>query len=226
MYPLIKRFFDLTSSAIAILILSPLLIPILIGLKLTGEGYIFYKQKRIGLKNKYFNILKFATMLKDSPNMGTGSITLRNDPRITPMGGFLRKTKINELPQIFNVLIGDMSVVGPRPLVDKTFNAYPKNVQEVVYDSKPGITGIGSIVFRDEEKEISEATIPPHEYYAKFIAPYKGELELWYQKNKSFYTDTMLIFLTVWVIISSESNLHYKIFPDLPLRKKNKLQAV
>ena len=226
MYPLIKRFFDFTSSAVAILILSPLLIPILIGLKLTGEGYIFYKQKRIGLKNKYFNILKFATMLKDSPNMGTGSITLRNDPRITPMGGFLRKTKINELPQIFNVLMGDMSVVGPRPLVDKTFKAYPKNVQEVVYDSKPGITGIGSIVFRDEEKEISEATLPPHEHYAQFIAPYKGELELWYQKNKSFYTDTMLIFLTVWVIISPESELHYKIFPDLPLRKKNKLQAV
>ena len=226
MYPLIKRLADFTSSTVAILILSPLLIPILIGLKLTGEGYIFYKQKRIGLKNKYFNILKFATMLKDSPNMGTGSITLRNDPRITPMGGFLRKTKINELPQIFNVLMGDMSVVGPRPLVDKTFNAYPKNVQAVVYDSKPGITGIGSIVFRDEEKEISEATLPPHEYYAQFIAPYKGELELWYQNNKSFYTDTMLIFMTVWVIISPESELHYKIFPDLPLRKKNKLQAV
>ena len=226
MYKIVKRFFDLTSSAVAILILSPLLIPILIGLKLTGEGYIFYKQKRIGLKNTYFNILKFATMLKDSPNMGTGSITLREDPRITPMGGFLRKTKINELPQIFNVLVGNMSVVGPRPLVDKTFGAYPDNVQKVVYNSKPGITGIGSIVFRDEEKEISEATLPPHEHYAKFIAPYKGELELWYQKNKSFYTDTMLIFLTAWTIVSPESELHYKVFSDLPLREKSKLQAV
>lgn len=220
MYPFFKRLSDFFSSLIAFLILSPILIPIIIGLKLTGEGYIFYKQKRIGLKNKYFNILKFATMLKDSPNMGTGSITLRNDPRITPMGGFLRKTKINELPQIFNVLIGDMSIVGPRPLVDRTFNAYPKNVRNIVYNSKPGITGIGSIVFRDEEKEISEATIPPHEYYAQYIAPYKGALELWYQKNKSFYTDFMLIFLTAWVIFFPESKLTYKVFDNLPERSK------
>ena len=226
MYNLIKRFFDILSSAIALLILSPLLIPIVIGLKLTGEGYIFYTQSRIGYKNEYFNILKFATMLKNSPNMGTGSLTLRNDPRITPMGGFLRKTKINELPQIINVLLGTMSVVGPRPQMKVDYDVYPEHVKKVIYNSKPGITGIGSIVFRDEEKEISEATLPPHEHYAQFIAPYKGELELWYQKNKSFYTDTMLIFLTVWVIISPESELHYKIFPDLPLRKKNKLQAV
>jgi len=163
-------------------------------------------------------------MLKDSPNMGTGSITLRNDPRITPMGGFLRKTKINELPQIFNVLLGHMSVVGPRPLVDRTFNAYPDHVQKVVYDSKPGITGIGSIVFRDEEKEISDSEIPPHDYYAQFIAPYKGELEMWYQKNKSFYTDFMLIFLTAWAIIVPESDLAYKVFSDLPERQKIEVQ--
>jgi len=226
MYSIIKRLSDFFSSAIATLILSPLLIPILIGLKLTGEGYIFYKQKRIGLKNTYFNILKFATMLKDSPNIGTGSITLRDDPRITPMGGFLRKTKINELPQIFNVLKGEMSVVGPRPLVDRTFNAYPKSVQEVVYNSKPGITGIGSIVFRDEEKEISDSNLPPHEHYAKYIAPYKGALEIWYQKNKSFYTDFMLIFLTAWVILFPESQLTYKVFPDLPVREKISAQTV
>jgi lipopolysaccharide/colanic/teichoic acid biosynthesis glycosyltransferase len=226
MYSIIKRLSDFASSTVAILILSPLLIPILIGLKLTGEGYIFYKQKRIGLKNKYFNILKFATMLKDSPNMGTGSITLREDPRITPMGGFLRKTKINELPQIFNVLKGEMSIVGPRPLVDRTFNAYPDDIQKVVYNSKPGITGIGSIVFRDEEKEISEATIPPHDYYAQFIAPYKGALEMWYQNNKSFYTDFMLIFLTAWAIIVPESDLVYKVFSDLPVRQNVEIQAV
>ena len=100
----------------------------------------------------YFDILKFATMLKNSPNMGTGSITLRNDPRLLPMGKFLRKTKINELPQIFNVIMGDMSIVGPRPLVDRTFNAYPEEIRFKVYDSKPGITGIGSIIFRDERK--------------------------------------------------------------------------
>lgn len=220
MYPFIKRFFDILSSAIALLILSPLLIPIVIGLKLTGEGYIFYTQKRIGFKNQYFNILKFATMLKNSPNMGTGSLTVRNDPRITPMGGFLRKTKINELPQIINVLGGSMSVVGPRPQMQVDYDVYPEHVKKVIYNSKPGITGIGSIVFRDEEKEISDAALPPKEHYAKYIAPYKGELEIWYQKNKSFYTDTMLIFLTTWAIVFPESELTYKVFNDLPIRQK------
>lgn len=220
MYPIVKRFFDIISSGIALLVLSPLLIPIVIGLKLTGEGYIFYTQKRIGYKNQYFKILKFATMLKNSPNMATGSLTVRNDPRITPMGGFLRKTKINELPQIINVLGGSMSVVGPRPQMQVDYDVYPSHVKKVIYNSKPGITGIGSIVFRDEEKEISEATLPPKEHYAKYIAPYKGELEIWYQKNKSFYTDFMLIFLTAWAIVSPESQLTYKVFNDLPVREK------
>src|SRR3984893_17240368 len=177
-YSVVKRLFDLLVSIIVTLILTPILIPVIIGLKLTGEGYIFYYQKRIGFRNKYFSIIKFATMLKNSPNMGTGLITLRNDPRLTPMGGFLRKTKINELPQIINVLKGDMSLVGPRPLVDKTYNAYPETIRYKVYDSIPGITGIGSVVFRDEEALISAATIPPHEFYEAVIAPYKGSLEI------------------------------------------------
>jgi len=117
-----------------------------------------------------------------------------------------------------------MSIVGPRPLVDRTFNAYPEHVKKVIYNSKPGITGIGSIVFRDEEKEISDANIPPHEYYSKYIAPYKGELEIWYQTNKSFYTDFMLIFLTAWVIIFPESKLPHKVFSDLPKRNNIELQ--
>lgn len=218
MYKLIKRLFDFLLSLTALIILSPLLIPLSILLKLTGEGYIFYYQKRIGYKCKYFNIIKFATMLKDSPNIGSGMITLRNDPRVTPMGGFLRKTKLNELPQIINVLKGDMSIVGPRPLVDKTFNAYPENIRYKIYESKPGITGIGSIVFRDEEKLLSETTLPPQEFYDTVIAPYKGELEMWYNKKKNFAVDVLIIFLTAWVIIFPESKLTYKIFPDLPKR--------
>ena len=218
MYKYIKRFFDFLLALIVLVFLSPLLIPIIILLRFTGEGYIFYYQKRIGYKGKYFNIIKFATMLKNSPNMGSGMITLRNDPRVTPMGGFLRKTKLNELPQIINVLKGDMSIVGPRPLVDKTFNAYPESIRFKVYDSKPGITGIGSIVFRDEEKLLSETTMSPHEFYDTVIAPYKGELEMWYNRKKNFRVDLLLIFLTVWVILFSESKLMYKIFPDLPKR--------
>ncbi len=219
MYALIKRFFDILFSLVVLLILSPFLIPIAIILRLTGEGYIFYYQKRIGYKNQNFDIIKFATMLKNSPNMGTGIITLRNDPRLLPMGKFLRKTKINELPQVLNVLKGDMSWVGPRPLVDKTFNAYPEDMRFKVYESKPGITGIGSVVFRDEEQLISNAGMPPHEYYEKVIAPYKAALEIWYNQKKSFWVDFMIIFLTGWVILFPHSKLMYKIFTDLPKRK-------
>lgn len=218
MYDTIKRIIDLLISVIVFVICLPIFIPVVIALFLTGEGEIFYFQKRIGLKKKYFDIWKFATMLKDSPNIGTGEITLRNDPRVTIVGKYLRITKLNEMPQIINVLKGDMSIVGPRPLVDRTFEAYPLHVQEKVYDSKPGITGIGSIIFRDEENLISNSKMPPHDFYKEHIAPYKGALELWYQINKSILTDLLLIFLTAWVIVFSKSELPYKIFKDLPKR--------
>ncbi|MGF7141318.1 sugar transferase [Roseimarinus sediminis] len=213
-----KRIIDFILSLIALTILSPILIPVIIGLLLTGEHYVFYFQKRIGYKNKPFFIWKFATMLKASPSLAGGLHTTRKDPRILPMGGFLRKTKINELPQIINILKGDMSIVGPRPLVDKTFAPYSDEVKANIYNVKPGLTGIGSIVFRDEERLLSETTMPMEEFYAKHISPYKGELELWYQKHLSLYTDLMLIFLTAWVIVSPESNLVYRVFKDLPER--------
>lgn len=216
MYKIIKRIFDIVFSLLAILILSPLLIPIIILLKLTGEGYIFYFQKRIGYKSQYFNIWKFATMLKDSPNIGTGTITLRNDPRITPMGGFLRKSKINELPQLFNVLFGDMSFVGPRPLVDKNFVSTPNEIKDQVYSVKPGITGIGSVVFRDEEKLFSQTSMPPEQFYNEVIGPYKCNLEIWYGKNISFCTDMKILILTFWVVIFPESKIYKKWFKELP----------
>ena len=155
-------------------------------------------------------------MLKASPSLAGGLHTTRKDPRLMPMGGFLRKTKINELPQIINIIIGDMSIVGPRPLVDKTFDPYPEHVKAKIYNVKPGLTGIGSIVFRDEEKLLSETKLPPKEFYANHISPYKGELELWYQDNISFTTDAMIIFLTAWAIISPENNLVYRVFKGLP----------
>ena len=214
----LKRFFDIVLSALAIMVLSPLLIPVMIILKLTGEHDIFYRQKRVGYKNRFFMIWKFATMMKGSSRMGTGSLTVKNDPRVFPFGRFLRKTKINELPQLFNVLLGEMSVVGPRPQMEVDFLKYPEHVQKVIYDSHPGITGIGSIVFRDEERWITEHEGDRHEFYRKHIAPYKGELELWYQKHLTFYTDAMLIFLTAWVIIFPKSDLIYRIFRDFPER--------
>ncbi len=217
MYPFFKRLLDILIAIIALLLLSPILIPIMIILKFTGEHDIFYFQKRVGYKTKPFDIWKFATMLKNSPNIGTGEITLRNDPRVLPMGGFLRKTKINELPQIFNVLKGDMSIVGPRPLMDVSFKLYDEATKKNIYNSKPGITGIGSVIFRDEEKLVSEAT-DPKEMYNK-IFPFKGELEMWYQKNASLFTDFKIIFLTAWSIAFPQNKLAKKFFKDLPVRQ-------
>ena len=221
MYYISKRIFDILSSGIAILVLSPLLIPVIIGLRFTGEGYVFYKQLRVGYKNKSFLIWKFATMLKNSVNMSGGYITVKKDPRLTPMGGFLRKSKINELPQLFNIFFGRMSVVGPRPVMKVSFEAYPGNVKNVIYDVKPGLTGIGSIIFRDEEELITDLRNKGgdvHEFYVNQIYPHKGNLELWYQKNKSLILDFQIILLTAWVILIPSSKLYEKWFKDLPQR--------
>ena len=221
MYYRLKRTFDVLSSGIAILILSPILIPVIIGLKLTGEGYVFYKQERVGYKNKKFLIWKFATMLKDSANMPGGIMTTKKDPRITPMGGFLRKSKINELPQLFNVFFGRMSVVGPRPVMRVSFEAYPNEVQKTIYNVNPGLTGIGSIIFRDEETLITNVKNnggDVWEFYKGKIYPFKGELEIWYQQHNSFFLDLQLIFMTAWVILSPTSKLYEKWFKDLPKR--------
>jgi lipopolysaccharide/colanic/teichoic acid biosynthesis glycosyltransferase len=219
MYLLLKRLLDIAVSFLALVLLLPLFIPIIIALKLTAEGEVFYFQERIGLNNSRFQIWKFATMLKDSMNMGAGSITLQNDFRVTPFGKFLRKTKINELPQIINILKGDISLVGPRPLVTKTFLTYSLEIQEKIYKVKPGLTGIGSIIFRDEESIISAVTDEDfHEFYKRVIAPYKGELEMWYQKHRSFSLDFKLIFLTAWVLLFKESRIYERLFKDLPKR--------
>ncbi len=193
----------------------------MIGLKLTGEGYIFYLQERVGLNNKHFNILKFATMLKNSPNMQGGLITTIKDPRITPMGGFLRKSKINELPQLLNILFGDMSVVGPRPVMQKSFDAYPKHIQKVIYTSKPGLTGIGSLVFRDEEELITKVKDEGGDvwdFYKNTIYPHKGELENWYRENISFLTDLKIIFATAWAVIRPDTDIAERWFHKLPKR--------
>ena len=219
MYQVFKRLLDIVVALIALVILLPVFIPIIIILRFSEEGEVFYFQERYGLYNSRFQIWKFATMLKNSMNIGTGSITLQNDPRVTKIGSFLRKTKINELPQIINILKGDISLVGPRPLVTKTFAAYNEEVQSKIYNVKPGLTGIGSIIFRDEESIISAVIDEgPHEFYKRVIAPYKGELEMWYQEHNSFFLDLQLIFMTAWVILVPTSKLYEKWFKDLPKR--------
>jgi len=214
------RITDILLSALALLILLPLFIPIAIVLLLTGEHKVFYSQTRVGYKNQNFKILKFATMLSNSANMGSGSLTLKNDTRVLPFGSFLRKTKINELPQILNIIIGDLSIVGPRPQMQVDFEKYSDDVQKKIYDVRPGLTGIGSIVFRDEESLISVASENenPHDFYKRVIAPYKGELEVWYQEKRTLFLDFQLIFITAWAIIFPETRLYEKWFKDLPKR--------
>lgn len=218
MYSIIKRFFDIVFSLLALILLLPVFIPVVILLLLTGEHEVFFRQERVGYKNRIFRIWKFATMLKNSPNLGSGDITLRNDPRVTRLGKFLRITKLNELPQLINILTGDMSFVGPRPLMKAGFARYTDEMKEKVYLVKPGLTGVGSIVFRDEELIISQSSLPPQECYKQVILPYKGAVEVWYQEHFSFFTDLMIVVLTAWYIIFPASNLLYRIFPSLPRR--------
>jgi len=219
MYKFSKRLLDIVVSLLALIILIPIMLPVIAILRFSAEGHVFYLQDRIGRNRIKFKIIKFATMLKDSPNLASGFITLAGDWRVTKPGKFLRKTKINELPQIINILKGDISLVGPRPLVTKTFSAYNEDVQSKIYNVTPGLTGIGSIIFRDEESIISAITDEnPHEFYRRIIAPYKGELEMWYQTNSSFLLDLQLIFMTAWVILVPNSRLYEKWFKDLPKR--------
>lgn len=216
MYKLIKRFFDILFSLVALIILLPFFIPIIILLLFTGEHEVFYRQDRVGYKNRIFGIWKFSTMLKNSPNMGSKDLTMRNDPRVTRLGRFLRKSKLNELPQMINILTGDMSFVGPRPLMKSGFDRYSAAMKEKVYNAKPGLTGIGSIVFRDEELVITQSSLSPEECYRDIILPHKGALELWYQQHQNFYTDFMLLFLTAWYVVFPQSKLVSKVFPSLP----------
>ena len=136
-------------------------------------------------------------------------------------GHGFKKTKINELPQLINILVGDMSFVGPRPVMQKSFDSYPLHIQKDIYNVKPGLTGIGSIIFRDEEKLITDVKKNNGDiwnFYKNKIYPFKGELEMWYKKNISFSIDLKLILLTAWVIIFPNSSLYKTVLNHLPER--------
>ena len=212
---MIQRICDIIFSGLALLVLAPLLIPIAIVLRLSGEGEIFYVQQRVGKYGQLFGLLKFATMLKNSPSIGTGTVTVKDDPRVLPIGKFLRKTKINELPQLVNILSGDMSVVGPRPQAQRCFDAFPKEVQELIVRVRPGLSGIGSIFFRDEES-LLQGVANQIEYYDQVIAPYKGALEKWYIENESLKNYFLIIFVTAWVVFFPSSKIARRVFSGLP----------
>jgi len=210
-----ERFFDVLLSGLALTLLAPLLIPIVILLRFTGEGEVFFWQERIGVGGKKFFLVKFATMLKNSPNIGTGTVTVRNDPRVLPIGKFLRKTKLNELPQLLNIFIGDMSFIGPRPLTDETFSVYSIATQAIIKQVSPGLSGVGSIIFRGEE-ELLQGTDATVDFYSTVIAPYKGQLEEWFVLNKSLSLYFAAIFLTVWVVMRPKTKIQWRVFKGLP----------
>jgi lipopolysaccharide/colanic/teichoic acid biosynthesis glycosyltransferase len=209
------RFFDLLFSGTLLLLLSPLLLPLLIMLRLTGEGEIFFLQERIGRCGKKFKLFKFVTMLKNSPNIGTGTVTMRDDARVLPVGKLLRKTKINELPQLLNIFFGDMSFIGPRPLTTQAFAAYSQITQHLIVQVRPGLSGVGSIIFRGEEEIMHEATASV-DFYANVIAPYKGALEEWFVSNKSLYIYFVSIFITAWAVLIPSTKIAWRVFKDLP----------
>lgn len=208
-----ERLFDIFLSSLALLVLLPLLVPIVIILKFSGEGEVLFLQERIGKGGEVFKLFKFATMLKDSPNLGT--VTMQDDPRVLPVGKFLRKTKINELPQLLNILFGDMSLIGPRPLTVQTFNSYSSKTQETVKKVRPGLSGIGSIIFRDEESIMHGESASVY-FYDSVIAPYKGSLEEWFVLNKGLYIYFVAIFITAWTVFFPNTKIAWKVFRNLP----------
>ena len=211
-----QRLFDLVISGLSIIVLSPLLLPIILLLRITGEGEVFFSQDRMGKGGSLFSLHKFATMLKDSPNIGSGTLTVQNDPRILPLGNFLRKTKINELPQLFNVFKGDMSIVGPRPQSPRNFSAFSEDVQKNIMLVSPGLTGLGSIFFSDEEAMLT-SSVNNDEFYDSVIMPYKGQLETWYVNHTTILIDLKIVYVTALKIIFPNLRLNLsKFFDGMP----------
>ncbi len=212
----LKRLLDIIFSLLIITVFFPVGLFIILILKFTGEGEIFYKQSRMGQYGEQFGIYKFVTMIKDSPNLGAGDITLKEDPRVLPFGKFLRKTKLNEFPQFLNVLAGEMSFVGPRPLVKNQYDMIPRKLKQKTMKLKPGITGIGSIIFRDEERFLKDNKEDSNEFYKTKIVPFKAKLECWYEENMSLFIDSLLIITTIIMVFFPDTKIHKYFFGDLP----------
>ncbi|CEK39115.1 sugar transferase [Paraclostridium sordellii] len=194
---IIKRLFDIGASSIGLILLSPILILIAICIKLDSKGPVFFKQIRVGKNKELFKIYKFRTMVTDAEKLGK-QITIGNDTRITKVGTFIRKCKLDELPQLINVLNGDMSLVGPRPEVPKYVELYD-DYQKQILLVQPGITDYASIEFRNESEILGESKDPENKYIND-IMPYKIELNIKYIKNISLYEDLKLITRTIKAI--------------------------
>ena len=193
-----KRLFDIAASGLGLIILSPLFLILAIWIKLDSKGPVFYRQVRVGYKNKDFRIFKFRSM-RVGADKGSLVTIGGHDPRVTRSGYFIRKFKLDELPQLINVFLGDMSLVGPRPEV-RHYVDYWTPEQMHVLDVRPGITDPASIKFRNEN-ELMEKAEDPEKYYIEVVMQEKIKLYLEYVEKHSFFYDLGLIFKTFWVIV-------------------------
>ena len=218
-----QRLFDVCVAVVALFILSPLLFLVAFCLRFSGEGEIFYRQERIGYKRERFRVFKFATMVKNSPNIGSGTLTMANDARVLPLGKVLRKTKINELPQLLNIFFGDLGLVGPRPLVPEGESHYGEKKSEIIRSVRPGVTGIGSLVLRDEEAFYAHRS-DAHDFYKNIISPYKFSLEEWYIERQTFFLDIKIMLLTAAAIFWPDFS-PWSFFRDLPRIPKEMLDS-
>jgi lipopolysaccharide/colanic/teichoic acid biosynthesis glycosyltransferase len=214
------RFIDFFFSLFLLIVLAPLLIlPIFFLFKIKGLKNFFFSQERVGKNFHFFKIYKISTMNSDSELSGT--ITVKDDSRVLPFGNFLRRSKINELPQLINILKGEMSFVGPRPLTKEVFNLYSEENQKIISTVEPGLTGIGSIFFSDEENLLSQQFFSEQiRFYKDIIVPYKASLEIWYVNNKSLYLNVKIMFVTFLLLFPNSKKLLSFFFKELPQEPK------
>jgi len=195
---MIKRLFDFGASLFGVLLLSPIFIFIAFWIKKDSKGPVLFIQERVGLNGKSIGVYKFRTMVMNAESKGL-KITVGRDPRITNSGHFLRKYKLDELAQLFNVLEGTMSLVGPRPEVQEYIDVYPEAIRNKVLSIRPGITDFASIEFKDESSILEEAK-DPHKTYVEEILPIKQQYYLKYVEEKSLLLDIKLILKTILAI--------------------------
>jgi lipopolysaccharide/colanic/teichoic acid biosynthesis glycosyltransferase len=212
-----KRLFDISFSLIGLIILSPLFLIIGIIVAATSPGGIFFRGVRIGQHGTPFKIYKFRSMIKDAEGKGSWNVG-NNDDRITPIGRFLRNSKLDELPQLINVLNGDMSFVGPRPELQYYIDMYTEKEKSIL-DLKPGITDWASITNFDQFEVFTKAA-DPDEAYLKYIRPLKIQLQLYYRENYSFLSDMKIILWTVYKTISRSKKLPKDIYDINTLQAK------
>jgi lipopolysaccharide/colanic/teichoic acid biosynthesis glycosyltransferase len=214
-YRIYKRFFDISFSILGIIIASPILVVAIICLLFSGESSPIYVSYRVGKGGNLFRMFKLRTM-RSNNSKNSSPLTGYNDNRVSSLGRFLRFSKIDELPQFFNILNGDLSFVGPRPMLPEVFMFYSEPIQEKLNRIRPGVTGIGSIVFRNEGSLFKGLKVSYEEFYKDQIAPVKADLETWYTKNMSFKTDVKILIFTVVAVLYGQVKSVEKRFENLP----------